>query len=211
MYKKPFFLLCTLLSLMTAPVFADDQIDRATTENDWASRWLDVLKKTYGAEDQVSDSTEKENTLVEDPQTQAENRKRFYEFCNKNGIDAWIPADQWYGIYPYWKGKTVGLIVRLNRMTTRDSALIQPAAPRVTQDLQLTGVTPDDFPDDQHSILLVAKVHDSREPLPNIYDSLLFTTLSRIDSRVCEQRDCRDWLMGISDQEINWGKPFSPR
>jgi hypothetical protein len=157
-----------------------------------------------GYYNKVSDAAQQEKTRAQYQQKQAESRQRFYEFSRKNGIYAWVTLPQLEENPFRWEGKTVGLRVRLDKMQTRDSALIRSASRDEWGAVRLVGITPD-FPDSQRSVLLAAKV-GKREP-----DTQDYLTLSHVDSRVCEQGNCSDWFMGTSSEEVNWGNPFSPR
>jgi hypothetical protein len=156
-----------------------------------------------GYYNKASEAAEKEKTRAQYQQKQAESRQRFHEFNRKNGIHAWLTLEQLEENPFRWEGKTIGLRVRLDKMQTRDSALIRPASRDEWASARLVGVTPD-FPDSQHSVLLAARV-GKREAIPPDTDVV---TLFHVDSRVCEQGNCSDWFMGTSSEEVNWGKPF---
>lgn len=144
-------------------------------------------------------------------QKQDEARKQFNEFSRKHAITAWVTAQQLEENPFRWEGKTVGLVVRLERMVSRDSALIRSGFREWGANLQLTGISPD-FPESRRSVLLAAKV-GKREKLADSNDnSPLYTTLRHVDSRVCERDGCNDWLMWArGERELVWGEPYTAR
>lgn len=143
---------------------------------------------------------------------QEEARKQFQAFSRKNGIAAWVTARQLDENPFRWEGKTVGLVVRVDRMLTRDTALVQNGFGDWWPGLQLTGVTPD-FPDSRRSVLLAAAV-GKRERLADARnnDSATFVTLHHVDSRACERSGCSEWFTWThGNDELVWGEPYNAR
>jgi hypothetical protein len=169
---------------------------------------VDARGALAGYHNRAAETAQQEKSKVAYRQQQAESRQRFYAFSRKNGIHAWVTLQQLDENPFRWEGKTVGLRVRLDRMLMRDSARIQPASQGEWGAARLVGVTPD-FPDSQHSVLVAVRV-GKREALP-AEQGEEYLTLFHIDSRVCEEGNCSDWLMGVTSAEVNWGKPFSTR
>ena len=161
-----------------------------------------------GYYNKASDAAQQEKTRAQYQQKQAESRQRFYDFSRKNDIHAWVTPRQLEENPFRWEDKIVGMRVRLDKMLTRDSALIRAVSRDEWATMRLVGITPD-FPGSQQSVLLAARV-GKRETLPGAPDGH-YLTLSHINSRLCEQGNCSDWFMGTGNEEINWDKPFSPR
>lgn len=140
---------------------------------------------------------------------QIEARKKFMAFSRQHGVVAWVTARQIEENPFRWEGKTVGVIVRVNRMVTRDTALIQNAFGDWWPDLQLTGITPE-FPDSRRSVLLAATM-GKRERLADATDSKpTFVTLHHVASQVCERDGCGEWLTWAQDgNDLTWGEPFN--
>lgn len=144
-------------------------------------------------------------------QKQETAHKQFNDFSRKHGIVAWVTVQQLEENPFRWEDKTVGLVVRLDQMVSRDSALVRSGFRDWGPSIQLTGISPD-FPDSRRSVLLAAKVA-KRERLADGNDkSPLFTTLRHVDSRACESEGCNDWLMWVrGDRELVWGEPYTAR
>ncbi len=137
--------------------------------------------------------------------------KRFDDFSRRNGISAWVTASQLDANPFKYEGKTVGLIVQLDRMVTRDTALVAGAVDGDGGTVQLHGITPD-FPDNRHTVLMAVKV-GHREPIAGSDDKTpAFTGVARVDSAACGQQGCSDWLEWSyrGNNRINWGAPYTP-
>ena len=141
---------------------------------------------------------------------QEDARKQFNAFSSKHGIAAWVTAQQLDENPFRWEGKTVGLVVRLDRMLARDTALIQSGLRDWGPYLQLKGITPD-FPESRRTVLLAAKV-GKRERLADNNSTATYVTLTQLDHRACERDGCGDWLnWPHGDKELVWGEPFNAR
>lgn len=145
-------------------------------------------------------------------QKQDEARKQFNAFSAKQGITAWVTPQQIEENPFRWEGKTVGLVVRLDRMLTRDTAMVRSAFREWGAGLQLSGINPD-FPDSRRSVLLAAKV-GKREKAADTTDGNgpTYVTLRHVDSRACERDGCNDWLMWTrGNNDLVWGEPYTAR
>ncbi|MDR3298891.1 MAG: hypothetical protein LBU43_02525 [Candidatus Accumulibacter sp.] len=130
-------------------------------------------------------------------------RERFRAFNRKHGIQAWASLKQLEDNPFRWEGKTVGVIVRLDKMLTRDSALITTATRSDWANAWLTAIPPD-FPDNGASILIAARVGERQTP-PEFSHPLL--TLHHLESHPCKVVTCADWIVDL--QDIKWGEPFA--
>jgi hypothetical protein len=138
-------------------------------------------------------------------------RKRFQDFSRRNGISAWVTAAQLDANPFKYEGKTVGVVVQLDRMVTRDTGLVQGALDDDGGMLQLHGINPD-FPDNAHIVVLAVKA-GHREPVTGDSDkSTAFTGITRLDSATCSEQDCADWLEWSwrGANRIAWGAPYTP-
>jgi Fe2+ transport system protein FeoA len=163
-----------------------------------------------GYSNEAAAKAQQEKQRAEFAQKQEETRKLFNEFSRKHNLAAWVTAQQLEENPFRWEGKNVGVVVRLDRMLTKDAALIRSGLRDWGPSLQLTGITPD-FPESRRSVLLAAKV-GKRERLADSNDngSATFTTLRAIDSRVCERDACGDWFIWArGNRDMVWGEPFS--
>jgi hypothetical protein len=142
---------------------------------------------------------------------QDEARARFNEFSLRNGIAAWVTTRQLDENPFRWEGRTVGVIVRLERMLAPDAALVQSGLRDGGRAVQLAGITPD-FPESRHSVLAAVRV-GTRQPAADGGDArIAYTTLHHVDSRVCASDGCGDWLLWArGERRLAWGEPFSPR
>ena len=165
-----------------------------------------------GYSNDAAAKAQREKDQAEYAKKQEDARKQFNEFSRKQGITAWVTAQQIEENPFRWEGKTVGLVVRLDRMLTRDTALVRSGLRDWGPHLQLTGITPD-FPESRRSVLLAAKV-GKRERLAdsNENNAVTVPTLRHLDSRVCERDGCGDWFSWArGDRELVWGEPFTAR
>lgn len=139
-------------------------------------------------------------------------RKQFMALSRQHDVAAWLTARQLDENPFRWEGRTVGLIVRLERMLTRDTALVRSGLRDWGAPLQLTGIAPD-FPESRRSVLLVARVGKREHAADGRGDGPTYVTLQRIDHRVCENDGCGDWLMWArgDNNELTWGEPFTAR
>ena len=138
-------------------------------------------------------------------------RRRFDEFSRKHGIAAWVTVKQLDENPFRWEGKTVGVVVRLDRMLARDSALVQTGLRDWGPPVVLTGISPD-FPGSDRTVL-VAAVVGKREPLPGSESrEVTYSTLRHLESRSCELAGCADWFIWArGPRELVWGEPYRGR
>ncbi len=165
-----------------------------------------------GYSNDAAAKAKQEQQKAEFAQKQEEARKRFNEFSRKHNLAAWVTAQQLEENPFRWEGKNVGVVVRLDRMLTKDAALIRSGLRDWGPSLQLTGITPD-FPESRRSVLLAAKV-GKRERLADSNENATatYSTLTHLDSRVCERDGCGDWFSWArGDRELVWGEPFTTR
>jgi hypothetical protein len=97
-------------------------------------------------------------------------------------------------------------------MVSRDTALVRSGLRDWGRSLQLTGITPD-FPESRRSVLLAATV-GKRQALADSSESnnVTYTTLHRLDHRVCEREACSDWFIWArGERELVWGEPYNAR
>jgi hypothetical protein len=142
-------------------------------------------------------------------QKQDEARKQFNSFSRQHSIAAWVTVQQLEENPFRWEGKTVGVIVRNERLLTRDTALVQSGFRDWSPYLQLTGITPE-FPDSRRTVLLAAKVGKRERPADATEGSTAtLVTVRHIDSRTCERDGCGDWLSWMSgNNDLVWGEPY---
>ena len=142
-------------------------------------------------------------------QRQQNVRKQFVAFSQKNGIVAWVTAKQLDENPFRWEGRTVGVIVRMNRMLARDSGLVQSALRDWSAPLLLEGISPE-FPGSDQPVLLAASV-GTRKATPD-NDNVRYVAIRHLDHIVCERAACSDWLIWTNtDSDFNWGEPFKAR
>lgn len=140
----------------------------------------------------------------------AASRARFDEFTRRNGITYWVTVAQLDKNPFKYEGKTVGLIVQLDRMLTANTAIIEGGMEDDGGSAQLHGITPD-FPSDNKSVLLAARVGRREAPADNSSGSLTYTSLNRVAQETCTRSGCYDWLEWTGrDSSIDWGQPYAP-
>ncbi|GHU06279.1 hypothetical protein AGMMS50225_00620 [Betaproteobacteria bacterium] len=155
----------------------------------------------------VANDLRQEKARTDHRQQQEESRQRFLEFTRKNAIHAWVTLRQLDENPFRWENKTVGLVVRLDTMLTRDSALIHSGMRNEGGYAYLSGITPE-FPGSENSVLLAVQVGVREKPTD---ERAAYVNLRHIDSRLCERAACADWFMWGRTQDVNWGQPFQPR
>ncbi|MDR1995217.1 MAG: hypothetical protein LBQ25_06450 [Azonexus sp.] len=169
--------------------------------------------KLNGYSNEPARQAQQARQQAEHAEKQAAARQRFMDLSRQYGVATWITPRQLDENPFRWEGRTVGLIVRLERMLTRDTALV-----RGTQrdywwaPLQLTGVNPD-FPDSKRSVLLVARVGKRERSADGRDEEANYLTVQHVAHRLCERDGCADWLLwwrGDND-ELVWGEPFTAR
>jgi hypothetical protein len=140
----------------------------------------------------------------------AAGHRAFDAFSMKNGVVAWVTTEQLDQNPFKYEGKVVGVFVTLERMVTRDTALIDSGLEEGYGDVQLRGVTPD-FPDKRTTVMLAVRV-GKREPIPGgDMGSAAFTAVTRVDSFACAERGCDDVLRWqVGGRKVHWGDPYVP-
>jgi hypothetical protein len=138
----------------------------------------------------------------------ADARKHFDDFSHRNGITAWVTTGQLDQNPFKYEGKTVGIVVQLDRMVTRTTALVDGNEESGGGSVQLHNVDPS-FPENSHTVLVAVKV-GKREPLEGSKsDDPAFTGVTKLDSLTCSEQDCQDvlgWERG--NDRIHWGDPY---
>jgi hypothetical protein len=159
----------------------------------------------------AADAAHQTRQNAEFAQKLSETKKRFDEFSVRNKVDAWVTTRQLDENPFRWEGKTVGVVVRLDRMLARDVALVRSGLGGSSRRVQLTGITPD-FPESRRAVLVAAEV-GTRQPTSDGSDAgITYTTLRRVDDRVCEDESCGDWLIwSRGEQRLTWGEAYAPR
>ena len=142
----------------------------------------------------------------------ADSQKRFNDFTARNHITTWVTTTQLDENPFKYEGKTVGVVVELERMLSADTALVTSGLADRGGFLQLHAVTPD-FPDHTHSVVIAARV-GKRELLTGTADRHPDTTsLTRLDSFTCTRENCYDWLDWATrgpKMLFTWGDPYTP-
>jgi hypothetical protein len=177
----------------------------------WARYEADSGRLTAYRND-VADKARAAREQAERAQERDEAREQFNEFSARNGIAAWVTTQQLDENPFRWEGKTVGVVVRLERMLSRDAALVRSGLYRDRGRLvQLAGIT-HDFPESRRSVLVAAQV-GARQPAADGNDTAItYTTLRHVDSRVCASEGCGDWFIWArGERRLTWGEPFPPR
>src|SRR5574343_2096609 len=122
-----------------------------------SARWDSDNSKLTSYSNEAAAKSRQARQQAEYSQKQDEVRKQFNAFSARHRIAAWGTPQQLEENPFRWEGKTIGLIVRLDRMLSRDTGLVRSAYREWGAPLQLTGITPD-FPDSRRSVLVAAQV-----------------------------------------------------
>jgi len=136
----------------------------------------------------------------------AKSREQFDAFSHQNGIVTWVTAQQLDANPFKYEGKVVGIVVAMNRMLTRERALVDNATNEAGGTVQLAGITPD-FPDRQHPVLVAARV--GKRSAVQEAGGEEYTTIQKLAVLPCSLSDCSDllgWQRGPN--RINWGEPY---
>ena len=132
--------------------------------------------------------------------------EEFNTFSRQNGISTWVTANQLDANPFKYEGKVVGIVVALNRMLTRDRALVDNATHEGAGTVQIEGITPE-FPDREHPVLIAGRV-GKRVAVPEAGGEQ-YTTVQKLATLPCALSDCGD-LLGWqrSSNRIKWGEPY---
>jgi hypothetical protein len=139
----------------------------------------------------------------------AASRQQFDAFTVKNKVTAWVTTGQLDENPFKYEEKVVGVVVVLDRMASRDTALVGNGLDGDGGgEVQLHGVTPD-FPSRERSVLMAVKV-GKREALVGAGGGApAYTRVTRVDSFTCAKEGCYDvlgWARGAN--RIAWGEPY---
>jgi hypothetical protein len=171
----------------------------------------DETGKLAGYSNDAAAKAQREKDQAEYARKEEESRKQFNAFSSKHGIAAWLTVQQLDENPFRWEGKTVGLVVRLERMLARDTALVGGLR-NWGPSLQLKGITPD-FPESRYSVVLAARVGKREKQADNPENNgATYVTLTHVDNRLCERNSCSDWFIWArGNNELIWGEPFTAR
>jgi hypothetical protein len=139
-------------------------------------------------------------------------RRQFDAFTVKNGITAWVTTQQLDENPFKFEGKVVGVVVMLDRMATRDTAVVGNGLDSDGGgEVQLHGVSPD-FPGREHTVLMAVRV-GKREPAADtpVNSGMQYTGVTRVDSYLCQKEGCYDllgWMRAAN--RIVWGEAYQP-
>ena len=183
--------------------------DNGRLPQPFAEGHLDVGGVPAGYTNHLADQARQKAHQADAAQKQVESRKMFDAFTRANHVTAWVTTDQLDSNPFKYEGQVVGIIVRMQRMLTRDSAVVSSGMQGYGAELFLQSITPD-FPGQEHSVLIAAKV-GKRGPLPE-GGSGTYTTVAKVDSRPCTRDGCYDWLLWLRNSDpFNWGEPYKPQ
>ncbi|NOT14762.1 MAG: hypothetical protein HOP21_04120 [Methylotenera sp.] len=143
----------------------------------------------------------------------AEIRKRFIDFSRTNEVESWVTSGNLDKNPFIWEGKTIALVVRLERMISPSLALVRGVNANYSERsrLLLNNVTPEFFTDkDTIVVVRVGKRNNSATLDEALTTSLIGTTnLDFITGQPCEKELCKDWFSWKNaDETINWNKPL---
>jgi hypothetical protein len=134
--------------------------------------------------------------------------EQFDAFSRRNGITSWVTAQQLDANPFKYEGKVVGIVIAMNRMLTRDRALVDNGNSDGAGTVQLEGITPE-FPDRQHPVLIAARV--GKRVAVQEAGGEQYTSVEKLALLPCSLSDCSDllgWQRGAN--RIQWGDPYSP-
>ncbi len=198
----------TQINVYTEPYRLDANNRRPQPVADANMNWSDGSLSGYSNR-AANEAKSRENTNARNAKAVA-SRARFDEFTRRNGITSWVTVDQLDKNPFKYEGRTVGVIVQLDRMLTANTAVVEGGMEDDGGSAQLHGITPD-FPSDRKSVLLAVRVGKREAPADNSSGSLLYTGLTRVAQETCARSGCYDWLEWTArDEDIHWGQPYSP-
>ncbi len=166
-----------------------------------------------GYRNEITSKLQQERQKAEYAQGQEKALQQFNDFSQKNAIAAWLTLQQLNENPFRWEGKTVGLVVRLDQMLTRDSALVDSGLKEWAEPLWLKGISPD-FPGSDRAVLLAARVGQREVVTPASNKGRTdgqYVVVRHVDSRTCERPTCSEWFFwSRNDRQISWGQPYTP-
>lgn len=138
--------------------------------------------------------------------TQQEAQLRLDAFSKQHSITAWVTPEQLSENPFRWEDKVVGLVVKLDRMLTRTTALAA-AVHGWSRSLLLTEITPE-FPGNNQSVLLAARVK-GRSMVENSGNKTEHVSLQVVTSYACERADCDEWFVWMrGSKDKLWGEAY---
>lgn len=172
-----------------------------------SARFIPNRGELSGYSNQISEKANRAAREANADKQKFEARKRFDGFTRKNGISVWLTPQQLDENPFRWEGKKVGIVVQLDRMLSRTTALVQQTRGWGTS-LLLKGVTPE-FPGDNAPLLLAAQV-GKRETVAGRNGEV--TALQLIEIQRCKEQECGDWLAwSWRNPDLIWGEPYSAK
>jgi len=174
------------------------------------ARWDWERRELSGYDNQASAQVRNQRLSADRAQALLAQRHRFEQFSERNAVTSWVTAAQLAANPFKYEGHHVGLVVRLDRMLTRDTALVDGALDGDGGAVQLHGIDPG-FPDTSVSVLLAVQVGE-REPLTgDAGGNAVITSVKRLEVAPCAEPDCTDWLAwSRGEDRIEWGAPYRP-
>lgn len=134
--------------------------------------------------------------------------EQFDAFSRQNGITSWVTAEQLDANPFKYEGKVVGIVVAMDRMLTRDRALVDNGTSDGQGTVQIEGITPE-FPDRDHPVLVAARA--GKRTAVQEAGGEQYTSIQKLAVLPCALSDCSDllgWQRGAS--RIRWGDPYLP-
>ena len=193
------------LQAFNVPMQVDDN---GRLPQPFAEARLDQGGTPGGYSNHLADQARQKARQADAAKNQLEARKMFDAFSRSNHVTAWVTTEQLDKNPFKYEGQVVGVIVRMDRMLTRDTAVVRSGMQGYGSEILLQSITPD-FPGEEHTVLLAAKV-GKREPLPD--GGGTFTALAKVDTRPCTRDGCSDWLVWLHNSDpFNWGEPYKPQ
>jgi len=169
-----------------------------------------VTREISGYSNSAADDVRRQAQQAEASAKLGDAKRRFADFARRNGVTAWVTTAQLDANPFRYEGRIVGVIVSLDRMATRDTALVGSGIGDGGGVVQLKGVTPE-FPDNAHSVVVAARV-GKREAIAGMDPSAgQLTAIQRVAGEVCSEPACDDWLdWARGPERIVWGQDYTP-
>jgi hypothetical protein len=192
------------------PVLRDANGMRPAAVADGRMDWTEQQVGSYS--NRVSAAARGKQQAVAAKDQMEASRRQFDAFTVKNGITAWVTTQQLEENPFKFEGKVVGVVVMLDRMATRDTAVVGDGLDSDGGgEVQLHGVSPE-FPGREHTVLMAVRV-GKREPAADApaTSGAQYTGVTRVDSFLCQKEGCYDllgWMRGPN--RIVWGEAYQP-
>lgn len=143
----------------------------------------------------------------------AATRKNFIDFSRTNKVESWVTSGNLDKNPFIWEGKTVALVVRLERMLSPTLALVRGVNANYSEQrrLLLNNVTPEFFTEKDTIVVVRVGKRNNSATLDEALTTTLIGTISLdfITGQPCEKDLCKDWFSWKKSEEtINWNKPL---